>query len=103
MNTESIIAIVDADLKEFAPNYIENKKAEIIKMQAALNENNFKVIEVFGHQLKGSAGSYGFDPMGLIGARLESNAIKNDIPNLQIALKELEGYLSRVQITYKEE
>ena len=60
------------------PAYLENCRANVIAMLAALDDGDFQVITILGHNLRGSGGGFGFQMITDIGAGLEQAADLSD-------------------------
>ena len=99
-SSEKIIAHVDPDLRELIPGYLQNRRKDIIAIDAALKDADLVKIRTLGHSMKGSGGGYGFMPISVIGAAIEK-AAKEKAPNdIQIHLNELLSYLDSVSVVY---
>ena len=74
--------------------------ADIAKLRAALNDNDFANIQSIGHSTKGVGGGYGFDLMSELGAEIESAAKENDADKIREKIDQLDDYLQRIEIEY---
>ena len=96
-----VIAHVDSDLTELIPGYIENRWQDSQVIVACVELNDYETIIVLSHDMKGSGGGYGFDPITDIGRYLEQ-AAKDENPTEVLKLaKDLVTYLARVEIVYE--
>ncbi len=59
------------DVTDLIPAYLERRSQEIIQMNDLLEKNDYRMLKRIGHQLKGSAKSYGFEDLGNLGSELE--------------------------------
>ncbi len=99
------------DLPEVPDNFEERVQKRIEKMALKYKEeikktyHSFKInsydphfseLEIFGHQLKGSAQTYGFPQIGKIGAKIEIAAKKHDLENLRQEMSELGNELEKI-------
>ncbi|MCX7716419.1 MAG: Hpt domain-containing protein [Endomicrobia bacterium] len=66
-----IIVYVDPEIKEFIPEFLENRKKDIKDMLSLLTKNDFENIRVIGHKMKGSGKLYGFYEISQTGQHLE--------------------------------
>jgi HPt (histidine-containing phosphotransfer) domain-containing protein len=48
-------------------NYIRRRQEDILNCEAALKNQDFKTIEVIGHQMKGNGLSFGFESIAILG------------------------------------
>ena len=101
MGTEKIFVKVDSDLEEIVPGYIDARKKEIPVMWKSLQKMDFSTLQTLGHCIKGSAGGYGFDDVGLFGAKIENGAKAKNVSQTEAALKDLEDYLARLEIIFE--
>ncbi|NUM35146.1 MAG: Hpt domain-containing protein [Candidatus Brocadiae bacterium] len=102
MSENTIVVHIDKDLEAIVPNFLENKRKDIITMRHALENKEFPSIQVLGHRMKGAGGGYGFDEITRIGANLEKAALEKKADAILSSLEELQIYLSSVQVVYEE-
>lgn len=98
---ERVRVVLDRDLADLIPEYLENRNKDIEKFQSALKSKDFQTINILGHRLAGNAGGYGFHELGLIGKELESFAKIGDEKSLGHCIKKIEDYLKNLEITYE--
>lgn len=101
MSSEKIIVKIDSELEEIVFSFIDKRKKEIPTMWESLKKMDFLTLQTLGHRLRGNAGGYGFDHLGLVGAAIEIGAQEKDTAKIELALKELEDYLSRVEVVFE--
>jgi PAS domain S-box-containing protein len=65
---------VDPDLSDLIPPFFERQVSELQLAKAHLDSGEHDAARRIGHNLKGSAGGYGFPELGSIGAELEAAA-----------------------------
>lgn len=97
-----IQVVIDEDLEDLIPNYLEKRKQDIEKIKAGLVSSDFEELRSIGHKIKGSGGGYGFDGLSKIGAALEIAAKGEDASGVKSNLEKLQDYLERVEITFEE-
>lgn len=66
----------DPDMSELANMFVEEMPARIRCLKELLESGDWQELGRFAHQLKGSAGGYGFDQLTPFAAKLEA-AIRN--------------------------
>ncbi|MBI2191492.1 MAG: Hpt domain-containing protein [Planctomycetes bacterium] len=98
---DKIIVRVDADIEELIPGFLENRRKDVAWIQGALDRQDYEVIQVRGHQLKGMGGGYGFDAITEIGRSLEEAARKKNAEEIRRQIACLADYLHRVQVVYE--
>lgn len=102
MSREKIVVKVDSELQDIVPGFVERRKADIPVMWDAVSKKDFNALQTFGHRLKGNAGGYGFDHLGVLGSEIENGARANDLSKIEHSIKEIEDYLARLEIIYEE-
>ncbi|MBI3950534.1 MAG: response regulator [Acidobacteria bacterium] len=98
---EKIIVEVDADLQKLLPRFLEGRRKDIETILTALEQEDYRTIEILGHTLRGSGGSYGIDAISDIGQALERAARAKQREDIRKCVAELSHYLDHVEIVYK--
>ncbi len=88
-STAPVKVKVNIDLIDLIPQFVTNRKNEILKLKLALEDKNFEELRRAGHTLKGVCGSYGFKELGELGRELEECASKADTPAIEKALSQM--------------
>lgn len=91
---------VDRDLARIVPGYLERRRSDLALLRNALVKRDFEYLTTAGHQLKGSAGSYGFDLLGVLGETMELGAKEKNVPKIQTVLEEIENYLNKLEVVF---
>ena len=82
----------DPDLGELVEMFVEEMPDRIAALQQAFDCGDVKGLRCLAHQLKGSAGSYGFDQLTPLAAAVEFSASENEPEEtIQKTLQELIG------------
>ena len=89
-----VAAEVEPWLQPVIGKYLENRRADIVKLRAALASGDYALIRLLGHQMAGSGGGYGFPAISDIGAALEESALASDAHRIRAAISELDHLLS---------
>jgi HPt (histidine-containing phosphotransfer) domain-containing protein len=100
MPSDSLHVRIDPLLADLVPVYLDNKRKDVEQGWGALRDQDFACLRRIGHNLKGSAGGYGFAPLERIGAALERAAIAGEARSLERSLQQAADYLSRVEVTF---
>ena len=101
MTSESIVVVVDRDLQDLIPGFMERRHEDLAKMRAAAAERDTETLRVTGHSMKGTGGGYGFEGLSEIGARIEAAAKQDDMAAMSDHLRALEDYLQRVEVRFE--
>ena len=96
-----ITVLIDQDLEEIVPGFLENRRGDVQTLERALKENDLRAIHLIGHRLKGDGGGYGFDAISVIGGVLEQAAAREDRDVIRRQIAELIDYLARVTVVYQ--
>lgn len=97
---EKITVVIDADLREIIPTFLENRKGDKASMQTALEAGDLKKIESIAHKLAGNAGSYGLPDLGNIGSKMEAECQRGDIEAVKSSIEMYINYLENLHIEY---
>jgi signal transduction histidine kinase/CheY-like chemotaxis protein len=81
-----------------AHDYLRRQRQSMLSISNALRDGDFDPIRTFGHNLKGTGKSYGFDRLTEIGRSLEDGASAGDTGLLSREIEELREYLSSVEV-----
>ena len=101
--TDSAELHIDPDLLPLIPNYLKNRKNDIIAMQQALNDGDFELIHRLGHSMKGSGGGYGLDKISAIGAQLERLAKLSNAEAIREQIEDLQQYTAALRQRFGDE
>ena len=96
-----VIVRVDSDIEELIPGFLENRWADVGTINAGLEQGDFDIIRILGHDMKASGGGYGFDPITDIGVGLEQAAKDRKQEEIRRLVGDLISYLERVEVVYE--
>jgi DNA-binding response OmpR family regulator len=77
--------------------YLERRRADLGNLQALLARGAHHELRIIGHNLKGTAGSFGFPDLGARGAELEEAAASDDEAGERRAVEQIIALLERPQ------
>lgn len=89
---------MDPKFADLIPLFLQNRRQNVVAIQAALDRNDFAAITTMGHDMKGAGSSYGFPTISDIGAALEEAAGRADPAASRKWVAELASYLDGVEI-----
>lgn len=98
---EKIRVIIDEDLEDILPTFLENRSNDIEKIKSALESSDLKAIEVIAHKLAGNAGSYGLHDLGKIGVALEESCNNESLGNIKEYFEQYKDYMARLEIVFE--
>lgn len=96
--TDRIAVVIDPDLADLVPGFLNNRRRDVDKLKTLLEAGNFADIRMIGHSMKGAGGGYGFDPITDIGAAIERAALACDSLAIKHGIEQLADYLARVEV-----
>ena len=88
-------------LQSLIPEFLDNRKTDVVEMNKALEHSDFEAIRVTGHNLRGCGTGYGFVPITDIGTVIEQAATEQDAMAIKKAIMELSDYLDNVEPVYE--
>ena len=83
----------DEEWAEMQEMYINHTSKELDKINNQLDLDSLEAIRIFGHNIKGSGGMYGFNEITNIGLQIEIAAKASDLDSIKSSLSELETFL----------
>ncbi len=93
--------ILDAKIRKLIPRFLENKKADIVRMQETLESDKYEELKKQAHTVKGTSWMYGFKSLGDNCLKLEKAAAAGDRKLAEHLLTEVAVYLDTVIIGYR--
>jgi HPt (histidine-containing phosphotransfer) domain-containing protein len=86
----------DEDFAELVQEFLAGLPAQLGKLEAALNEQDFQALRTCAHQLKGSGGGYGYPALTTHAADLERSAADAQLQACQEGVAELKSLIPRL-------
>ena len=88
--------------REMVSQYLFKCRNNLPALKAALAGYEYEFARIFGHQMKGTGGAYGFKQLTEVGALIERAATDQNIDELGNQVAALEEYLGRVEVAFDE-
>jgi histidine phosphotransfer protein HptB len=101
MSDDKIVVIVDEDLEELIPGFLENRGKDVVALREALAEKEISKLQSIGHSLKGVGGGYGFDALSEIGAEIEAAAKEQNTDPIEELIDRMADYLRRIDVVFE--
>ena len=95
---EPFTVAVDKDIIDLAEGFLRNRRVQALRARVAVEAEDFESLRRIGHELKGTAGSYGFRDLSAIGVALEAAAEAGDLSGCRRASDRMLDSLDRVAI-----
>ena len=97
-DARALDADITASIADLAPSFLDARRRDVVAISAAVERGDFDAIRRFGHNMKGSGGGYGFDPITRFGAALEEAAMHRHADEIRIQNTQLQQYLDQLRI-----
>ncbi|MGB2988211.1 MAG: response regulator [Phycisphaerae bacterium] len=90
----------DPDMRELIEQFVDRLPERVAALEQALTEQDIEALATLGHQLKGTAGNYGFMPISEAAAALERSAkARHGIDELNKGVQALVDLCRRARAT----
>jgi signal transduction histidine kinase/ActR/RegA family two-component response regulator len=96
--SDRIHVAVESWLKPVVGGYLEKRRGDVAKLRDALDCGDFETIRTLGHQMSGTGGGYGFEPITEVGSSLEEAALAGDFARIRASIEDLDHYLNAVRV-----
>ena len=87
-----------AGIEEAIPLFLETTREDLQALSRFLDDGDYSRIRFIGHDLKGSGGGYGFEPISAIGKTIEEAAKRSDSREISRQIAALTNYLDRLDV-----
>jgi len=94
-----IPTIDDPLVLDLLPGYLNSRRLEVIQMQRLLEDSEFEKLRIIGHNLGGSGGLYGLEPVSVLGKKLEASALSADSSLIKDIIADLKGFIEQVNLS----
>ncbi len=94
---DRLVVKVDEDVRELMSTFVENRERDAQRIAEALEQGDFEVVRVLGHNMKGAGASYGVPCVSEAGGLLEAAARREARPEAEKALAQLQSDLERLE------
>jgi HPt (histidine-containing phosphotransfer) domain-containing protein len=91
---------VDPMFESIVPEFLENRREEVSRLEAALSREDYGELAALAHVLKGVGGSLGFDDITRLGREVEKACKSRDGVRVGECVRDLKVYLDEVQVDF---
>lgn len=98
MSNEILIVAVDEDIVDLAERFLNHRLEQVQHWREALAVRNIEVLRRLGHDLKGTAGAFGFQAVSDLASELEKALVRGDLVDAEDTLERLIDYLDRTAV-----
>jgi HPt (histidine-containing phosphotransfer) domain-containing protein len=98
--SKPVLVRVKSEISDLVPMFLKTRVRDVTRLRECMLKYDFYTAYVIGHNLTGTAASYGFPGLTEIGRRLEMAAqLKNEAGVRESALN-IENYVKDVEVVY---
>jgi HPt (histidine-containing phosphotransfer) domain-containing protein len=91
---------LEQSLQALRPKFVRNRREDVTVLRSAIMAQNADLIRTIGHRIKGLAGSYGLEAIGLIGNAIEQAALDRDFGKVTVEVQRLDEALREAEELY---
>ena len=91
------IVRIDPELEDLIPAFLDNRRNELIELEAAVAGRNFEFIRRLAHTWKGICRPYGFNHLETLSFALEVASERESVPEIAAVVREIRAYLETVR------
>jgi HPt (histidine-containing phosphotransfer) domain-containing protein len=95
---EKIVITPNEETVDLLPGYIDRRRIELAVVEKALAAHDFAGLATIGHNVKGTAGSYGISGLGEFADQLYTAAVNKNHEACRLAFEGYREYLARVEV-----
>lgn len=88
---------IPPELMSLVPGFLERRQVDFTDLRNFLNQGHFEEAKKIAHKIKGNGGSYGFDQLTVLAARLEDACSARDKTAFGQILSEMESYVAEMK------
>jgi CheY-like chemotaxis protein len=93
-----VVVSPDPEVAPLVPEFLENRRADIARVQAFIDGADWEALRSLGHKMKGTGRGYGFARLTDIGRAIEEAGTNEDADRARAAAAALARYLERVRV-----
>ena len=97
MTTQAVIPI-DPDIIDLAEEFLRKRRESLPRLLRLTAEDDMGELRRMGHEIKGTAGSYGFQELSCAGADLEEAAAAEAAGRARDAVDRMAAFLQQVAL-----
>ncbi len=98
---KKIVVRIDAELQNIVPLFLQNRRADVLKLTSALRNSMFDEVLSIAHNLAGTGAGYGFDEISQIGYAMCDAIRAGQFDRLSPLISRLEAYLDAIEVIYE--
>ncbi|MGA7978912.1 MAG: Hpt domain-containing protein [Chromatiaceae bacterium] len=96
--SDHTVVLIDPDILDLTEDFLRRRREAVAQLHALIDACDMGQLRIMGHELKGTAGSYGFHALSRIGAALEGAAIEADAGCAREAVNRMATFLEHVTV-----
>jgi HPt (histidine-containing phosphotransfer) domain-containing protein len=89
---------VDKDILDLAETFLHNRRSQKQDWRQAVDAADRDALRRIGHEIKGTAGAFGFGDLSATGAALEQSAMDGDLERAREMTEKMIDFLDRATV-----
>lgn len=98
--TEKTKLEIDVDLQHLIPQFIENRKNDVLSLVHLAEKKDLTSIAQLAHKIKGAAAGYGFSRLSSMAAEIEQSTKNNDLSAITRITNDMKMHLENIEIHF---
>jgi HPt (histidine-containing phosphotransfer) domain-containing protein len=95
---ESFTIAIPSDIIDLAERFLTNRRGQTQQWRQVSSRGDVEVLRRLGHELKGTAGSFGFTELARLAERLEEAAVCQDVAEARDTVERMIDFLDKATI-----
>ncbi len=100
MATKRTIVQVNIDIKDLIPQFMKNRRLDLLELEVLLEQKDFEKIARLAHKIKGTAGGYGFSQLSTLASELELAVKKEDEAALKNVIGTMKDHFFKIEVQF---
>jgi len=96
--SETIRISIDRDIIDLAENFLANRRSQKQEWRKAVADGNIDALRRLGHELKGTAASFGFQGLSNLAKEMEKAVTGGDLARAEDTVERMIGFLDNATI-----
>lgn len=95
---ERCVVAVSEDVIDLVPGFLARRQTDVEQLRDELKHGDSAAISFRAHTMKGSSGSFGFDHLSQLAARLEQTGKSADLPLAAELIDAIAAHLENLEV-----
>lgn len=95
---DTITVSVDPEFVDLAERFLSNRRGQVHEWRTAVASGDTQTLRRLGHELKGTAGAFGFHSLSSLAVELENAVAKGNLGAAEDTLERMIDFLDQVAV-----